>query len=219
MRYFTSLILLALCVTGAVAQTTIYYNDFESGVADNFTNGPVMDAPNGSTKILGDYGENAGSTLNLSGIGGHTTVTLTLDLFIIHSWDGNTSPGPDYMRISADGTNLLHATFANVSGYQQSYSDATPLGGGPFGTMTDSDGYGLLGFSDFYARDVLYRLSFTFAHTSSSLSLEFYGEGLQHVTDESWAIDNVQVQADIVPEPATIAAMAIGLAALRRRRR
>ncbi|MBV6459039.1 MAG: hypothetical protein HONBIEJF_02178 [Fimbriimonadaceae bacterium] len=219
MRYFsTSLILLALSATGALAQTTIFHNDFESGVATGFTNGPVMDAPNGSTKVLGKFGSSDGSTLELNGLASHTTVTLTLDLFVINSWDGNDGGhGPDHLRFSADGADLLHATFSNWSP-SQSYSDATPLGGGPFAGKTDSDGEGLLGFGDFYGRDTLYRLQFTFAHSSSSLQVKFYGEGLQHKDDESWALDNVHLEADVVPEPATLTAMAVGLVAMRRRR-
>ena len=70
------------------------------------------------------------------------------------------------------------------------------------------------------------------AHTGSTFTFSFQaaGSGFQFGTDESWAIDNLSVTADLtngggvggVPEPGTWALMILGFgaagASLRRRR-
>lgn len=203
------------------AQTTIYSNDFEAGNLNGFTFGGIETAPNSSTKFLGRFSNepnNTATSLSLTGLAAHTSITLTLDLFIINSWDGITGPGPDTLVFQQDGNDLLNATFANQTGWQQTYSDATPLGGGPFAGRTDHDAYGTLGYGEFFGADMTYNLTFTFAHTASTLNLSFAGLNLQGVNDESWGIDSVLVQSNAVPEPASLAVLGLGVLALRRRR-
>lgn len=215
-------LLAAVVSSAAVANAqTIYSNDFEAGNLNGFTFGGITTAPNNSTKFLGRFSNepnNTSTSLALSGLAAHTSITLSLDLFIINSWDGITGPGPDFLVIQQDGSDLLNATFANQTGWQQTYSDATPLGGGPFAGRTDHDAYGTLGYGDFFGADMTYNLTFTFAHTASTLNLSFAGLNLQGVNDESWGIDNVLVQSNAVPEPATLAVLGLGVLALRRRR-
>jgi hypothetical protein len=58
-------------------------------------------------------------------------------------------------------------------------------------------------------------------HSGSTLFIEFFasGAGWQGNTDESWAIDNVVVCINAVPEPASVALLAFGgLIAIRRKR-
>lgn len=204
----------------APAQITIYSNDFEAGNHLGFTMGGIETAPNQSTKFLGRFANepnNTSTALTLTGLASHTSVTLSLDLYIIHSWDGVTGPGPDQLVFQQDGSDLLNATFANQTSWQQTYSDATPLGGGPFAGRTDHDAYATLGYGDYYGSDMTYNLTFTFAHSASTLNLSFAGFNLQAVGDESWGIDNVLVKTDAVPEPASMAALGLGILALRRR--
>lgn len=213
----------AALVAGATAQAqvTIYSNDFEAGSQGGFTFGGIETAPNNSTKFLGRFSNepnNISTSLTLNGLAAHTTVTLSLDLYIIHSWDGNPGPGPDILIFKQDGNDILNATFSNRTNVDQSYSDATPLGGGSFAGLTDSDAYGTLGYGDFYGSDSTYSLTFTFAHSASTLNLSFEGVNLQGVGDESWGIDNVVVQMDAVPEPASLTALGLGVLALSRRR-
>lgn len=214
------LILGLAAVCGARADI-IYQNNFESGLAAEFSNSPITTAPNASTKFLGEFagtGAPSGTTLGLSGIFAHETVTIALDLYIIHSWDGNaTSSGPDRLTFTADGTPLLDATFSNWDP-SQSYSDATPLGGGPFAGKTDADAENTLGYGSFFGTNTTYHLEFTFAHQASTLSVVFQGIGIQDVGDESWGIDNLVVSATPVPEPCTLLLVGAGLAALRKRR-
>lgn len=215
-----SLFVLGSLATVVSAQAVVVYqNDFQSN-ANGFSNGPLTLAPNASTQFLGRF-SNDTTTLTLNGLAAHTDITLSLDVYIIHSWDGNggSGNGPDTLRFAADGTDLLNANFSNWSSPMQSYSDATPLGGGPFAFRTDNDGLTTLGYNDFFGTDTLYRMSFTFSHTASNLVLDFQGLGLQGVGDESWGIDNVVVSATPVPEPMTLSALALGGMALLRRRR
>lgn len=218
MKRIASISALLGFVVAAAPAAVIYQNDFESGLANGFGPGGVVTAPNASTKFLGEFSNDVES-LNLLGIGAHTFVTVDLDLYVMHSWDGNDgSFGPDTLRFSADATPFLNATFSNWSP-MQSYSDATPLGGGSFAAKTDADAIGTLGYSDFFGTDTTYHLSFNIAHSANDLNLTFEGLGLQGVGDESWGIDNVVVSADAVPEPATMAVLGLGMVSLVRRRR
>jgi hypothetical protein len=219
MRYaLYSLTLLSVLATVSSA-TVIYSEDFEDGIADGFSIDQVSMAPNGSTHIYGVIEDDSNARLSLTGIGSHTTVTVNFDLFIIQSWDGNNwAYGPDYWTLKIDGTYYVYATFTNNPYNTQSYSKATPLGGGPFPHQYDNDGIDILGFPDFYGTDSRYRMSFTFAHTGNTLDLDFAAVYVVPSDIERWAIDNVEISADVVPEPASLVALAAGLAAMRRRR-
>ena len=75
-------------------------------------------------------------------------MAVTFDLYIINSWDGIPSPaGPDYFTLAVrDGPVLLHTSFANTTGFPQSYP--ADVGGGSYPSRTgalevDSLGVGL----------------------------------------------------------------------------
>jgi hypothetical protein len=78
--------------------------------------------------------------------------------------------------------------------------------GGPGGFYTDS-AYNL-GADPRFAN---------FAHTGSSATIEFfiYGEGIQSLADESWAMDNLRVGATtLVPAPGAVWLLGSGLLGL-----
>ncbi len=60
--------------------------------------------------------------------------------------------------------------------------------------------------------DSVYTLSYTFAHNTDLLTLDFSGYGLQTLDDESWGLDNVRVS--MVPEPGVVPMFALGMLAL-----
>jgi hypothetical protein len=221
-RKWTAMFVLASMAASSHA-VTVYQNDFESGLAPEFSPAIITTAPNNSTKFLGRFsGDSPSTTLNLSGLDPHTQVTLSFDLYIIHSWDGTGSAGfgPDILRFTSGSTTLLDASFSQRGGATQSYSDATPLGGGPFPEKTDADAENTLGYGDNFGTNTVYNLTFTFAHTDANLAVLFNSIGLQGVGDESWGLDNMVVSTNsVVPEPASLAALAFGAAALIRRRR
>lgn len=88
---------------------------------------------------------------------------------------------------------MLDTTFANIPGFHRAYPDTYPGGDHPAqmgATATNSLGY-VFGQS---GMDAAYRIECTFAHTGSSLTLDFQALGLQAVLEEeSWGIDNVNV--------------------------
>lgn len=49
--------------------------------------------------------------------------------------------------------------------------------------------------------------------------LSFITQNLQSISDESWGLDNVYVETGAVPEPATLAVLGLGAAAIIRRRK
>lgn len=218
------LAMMSLAILAPLGRAMIVYsNNFENGSTAGFSYGAVSTAPNASTKFLGRFSGDVGNSstqLSLTGLATHTLVTIELTLYTIHSWDGVSGQfGPDTLTFVADSTTLLDATFASDWGPQQSYSDATPLGGGPFPGQTDADAINNLGYSWYYGTNAAYNLSFTVAHTSSDLTVRFDSFNLQSLNDESWGIDDVVISTDAVPEPITILAFSTGLAALARRRR
>jgi hypothetical protein len=151
--------------------------------------------PAGGRVFLGQFNNETVSLL-LSGLPAHSEVTVSFDLFIIQSWDGNrTAPaGPDIWDLSvAGGPTLLHTTFASVDeGPNQAYPDTFPGGDNPAGTgasEVNTLGYGFSG-------DSVYHLSFTFSHSASTLQLNFSGTGLEDIFSESWGLNNVEVAVD-----------------------
>ena len=133
-------------------------------------------------------------TLSLDELPVHTDVTVSFDLFLINSWDGN-HDADIWDLIVVGGPTLLHTTFSNLDEFDwwQAYPDAYPGGSHPPHTgavEVDTLGYGYYGNS-------VYHLIFTFTHSASDLTLAFSASGLQELSDESWGLDNVEVR--VVP--------------------
>lgn len=228
MKVLYALAALALATAaGTTAEASIYSTDFESPVGTEWSHTNRETSPSGRT-FLGQF-DNQTVSLCLSGLSPHSALTVSFELFIIQSWDGNNSPGPDVWDLSVDGgPNLLHTTFSNHPGVpaydEQSYPDAHGVGMHP--AQTGAAEVGTLGYSLVGAAtsgDSVYKLSFTFAHSASDLNLLFSASGLQGIGDEGWGIDNVQVNANAIPEPSSLAiicglALAVGFAGRRKSR-
>lgn len=178
---------------------------------------------NGST-VLGRF-DNGTVTLTLNGLNMGDLVTLDFDLFVLDSWDGtNGTYGPDRFKVAMDGVDVLDTTFSNVSFYTQDYPN--PFGTGSFAYQTNADDKdasagGTLP-NGFYGNS-LYKFggglnpSFSAIAGGPSMTISFTGMNLQGVGDESWALDNVKVNA--VPEPGAMAVLAAGVGAFLAARR
>ena len=223
---FTIIILLAFLVTLKPAAWSSYFNNFEGTVGPEWSSTTTNTTPVGSRRFLGQFGNNT-VTLSLTGLGDHSLVQLSFDLFVIRSWDGNDTSyyigqymGPDKWSVGVqNGPTLLYTTFSNSTGSTpndyQAYPDSYP--GGVHQGYTGAAEINSLGYyGPLYnspKQDAVYNLSFVFPHSGSSLTLYFFGQGLQSLSDESWGLDNVNVE--FVPEPCTILILGVGFLVLR----
>lgn len=182
----------------------VYFQDFETRPGSEWSHYKVDISPVGNRRFLGQFG-NDSVTLTLTNLPSHSRITVTLDLYVINSWDGNDVLwGPDTWELSVlNGPTLLRTTFAthNFSNDRfQSFPENYPTG--IFPMMTGASEVGTLGFGWYRGGelemldgrfDAVYRLKYEFAHSGGTVSLRFTGSNLQEVADESWGLDNVGV--------------------------
>lgn len=224
-----ALVVLFLGGAGQARAEVVYMNDFERPLGTTFpewtsTGRPaaVARTPTGNRGFLGEF-DNGTARLTLGGLPAHTEVTVSFDLFIIFSWDGNSMVfGPDIWELGVGGgPTLLRTTFSNTTDFidlhDQAFPGAFPGGSNPRGTGAaeiNTLGYPIVTGNPGTFGDSVYRLSFTFPHSADSLVLNFTASNLQGVGDESWGLDNVVVSvagtASGVPEPGTLALLGIG---------
>ena len=172
-----------------------------------------IESPKDGRRFLGEFGGPALDPtaqtrvdqtirLHLDKLPPHSSATVSFDLLILKSWDGD-SPrfGPDRLSVRAgDPRALLSATFSNnfktdSEGSVQSYPTAgsrpqtEPL------TSVNTLGYEFFG-------DSIYRFTFKFPHKTAWLDLSFSSELFEGkgTDDESWGLDNVSVT--LATEPA-----------------
>ncbi|MEO8040126.1 MAG: FxDxF family PEP-CTERM protein [Betaproteobacteria bacterium] len=225
-----SRVIAALCLAGGIAVahagTPVYFTDFNGAL-------PVEIDPGSATLTgvqnfagLGPVGNMFGGsflrsatgntvTLTLTGLPAHDSISLAFLFAAIDSLDGTGSfPSGDFLNVTLDGTSIFRESFANALATQtQSYVSPAnvelarhvELGFSGGGFYTDS-AYDL-------GADPIFQ---NITHTASTASFTFRieGEGIQDLNDESWAMDNVRVSVNPVPEPETYALMIAGLALL-----
>ncbi|NOQ62978.1 MAG: hypothetical protein GQ582_00520 [Methyloprofundus sp.] len=158
---------------------------------------------------FGDH-TNDSVTFNLTDLSAHTEVNLNFDLYIMDSWDANLGSHIDIFGFRIDG-GVQSWLFGNF--------DTTM----PLETNEDSswvngnyNGVNDWGEIDRFFSD--YADGFTISHTGSTLNLEFFGSGLQEISDESWRVENVLLTtntvAAAVPEPIVTWFFSLGLIGL-----
>lgn len=219
LRYFG--VPIAIMSASLASAQTLLSTDFNSSMPSEFSgSGSLVDIQGyaGVGAFSGNFLQNdaigSSSMFTFTGLASHTTVSVGFLLAVLDSWDSdNGSPSPDYFGVRVDGNLVFQATFANAGG-SNTYA-GNDIGGGlvqrGFNTSWADRAY------DMNTEALLQNI----AHTSSTLQVEFvgFGNGYQGGTDESWAIDNLTVTSDAVPEPASMFVLAAGLGLLAKRRR
>lgn len=223
-----------ISVSGNLTNDTYTFEDFgisgasgTSWAADELTDGsfgisspPVTAAYNGSTHFMG-RADNTSLFLIVPNAG--SKYSLSYDLYIIGSWDGqgqqaqNGAFGQDIWRTAircgsasaAPSKILLETDFSNQETVQQSYPGwATQKGGAKAGT--GSYGKDLLGFRNDPSvntpvfrsyGDIEYHLSFSGVNPCAAGQTAFFtftvpNANLQSNYDESWGLDNVVIKTD-----------------------
>lgn len=186
----------------------VYSNDFETGHIDGWTTDvtnpkwqqpvEISTTPDGVQRFLGEFG-NQSVHLALNNLPAHDSITISFDLFILRSWDGNTDP--DLWLFSVDDSLMMRTTFSNVT-YPQAFPGTYPntRADARMGAVANNS----LGFiwsePNVYTGplDSYYRLSFSLPHTAALLTLDFAAQlkdARPVMSNESWALDNVSVQA------------------------
>jgi hypothetical protein len=203
----------------ALSADVAYFNAFEAPVGPEWSHSQrtgLTDESRAGPGLLGDFGctdyeettprqaDNCRAadlvTLTLAGLPEHAELTITFDLYLISTWDGNAGLwagdegiAPDVFNLSVEGgPTLLNASFAvHPSRLYQSYPAPYPTDGS---TPPNNDrNAGAL-------EDGAYRLTFTFTHSEPTVTFKFTAPKLQELWDESWGLDNVEVRAK-TPSP------------------
>ncbi|HET8734187.1 MAG TPA: hypothetical protein VFM45_10510, partial [Anaeromyxobacteraceae bacterium] len=193
----------------APTSTSVFFVDFESPVPGEVSPGTATRVPVQGFAGLGPAAapfagqflrSETGNvvTVTLTNLPPHRAISLAFLFAAIDSLDGaGTFPAGDYFRITLDDVVIFREAFANATASQVQTYLAPPdvelarrvdLGfGGPGGFYTDS-AYDL-GADPRFAH---------IPHTASTATFTFRieGAGIQDISDESWAMDNLRVSVD-----------------------
>lgn len=134
-------------------------------------------------------------TLTLAGLPSHHAVDVLFLFAAIDSLDGTgTFPQGDFFRVDVDGATIFRESFANATPDQvQSY---VPPPGVELARRIDLGFQGPGGYYTDSAYDLAADPAFSgIPHSASTLTVTFVieGPGIQALTDESWAMDELRV--------------------------
>jgi len=177
--------------------------DFTSTFPDNFNGGSynVNGYGSGGTiineEIWGVF-RNETKTVTIVDMCPHGSVTISFDLYILGSWDGNASApiGPDGFEFIADGNTLLNTTFSNWSKPNSPFSQFFPYNINSNFTFPGQTGaaYTFSTIQNARKNNAVYHITYTIPHFSPSLILDFIGSNQGKGKDERWGLDNISVE-------------------------
>jgi len=195
-----------------VGSTSVFSEDFETGAQPPELTGAGAVTAAGFGFGFGDFlfrntsvGNPAASTvLSLTGLACHTSYDLLISFVAIDTWDGTTNLGgsapPDFFNVEVDGNTIFSETFDFQSLADQSAPTTNPPllshGVNVVGTGNTDGVYDFSMESDFLG----------ISHTANTLTVEFFasGSGWQGGSDESWAIDNVEIILNGIDDPSCV---------------
>jgi ankyrin repeat protein len=177
-----------------------------------------VESPKGGRRFLGEFGgpridptartrvrQSIG--LALTDLPRHSEATVSFDLLILKSWDGNSAQyGPDRWSLRVkNGPTLIETTFSNNRKVESDRSLQSYPRPGSF-PQEGAAAVNTLGYAFF--GDSTYHMSISFQHTDDALTLEFTGDLFEGkgTGDESWGLDDVRVslKAETGPKPARV---------------
>jgi hypothetical protein len=194
------------CHKNVSSEVVVYQNDFETRDLSKITNG-VISTYNNST-VLGQYND-GNFILTLNGLPKHDLITVTFDLYIHDSWDGNKNApdGPDIWKMFINGDPFINTTFSNAGCSPgnfcspQSYPADYPNNyNNPRSGAYRTDLPGVCSWINDPNGTTLYKISKTFKNSDAKLVLQCVDKLVQTNTDspkcdESWSVDNIIVKA------------------------
>jgi VCBS repeat-containing protein len=201
---------LSITKSGAVPPQQVFFSNFNSGIPSQITGvgqsagvQGYADEGTGTNTFTGNFlrntADNQGSgaanpiTLTLTNLPAHNAVDINFLLAIIDSWNGNTGQSsPDFLNISIDGTTIFTESFDTADSQDQSYSSPSGV------RLVDGEqlGFATGGFAVDAAYNMYLEPRFkNIPHTGSTLTISWFasGQGYGGGTDESFAIDNLEV--------------------------
>jgi len=170
----------------------IYAEDFELGVGSEWSNSTT--ATYEKTTVLGTFNPHP-VTLTLAHVPQNVEMTLCFDLWVIDSWDGNSSVhGPDVFEVSLNsGETILSTTFSNtfddpIQSYPNTYNEEKKIDH-PYTKGAKKIGQFNGHFTQFH--DSQYEICRTFTNTHDLLQISFAAYLTQNMGNESFGLDNV----------------------------
>jgi hypothetical protein len=233
------LVLAGSVLAAPAGAATIYQNDFSVGTAGTVSGGAVSVGVTGGGTIYPNTSPNGnflggltqGNTANLSfaGLVPNSTVDITFNLYALGSLDGDStnccgSGVNDIFRATFTGNtgiDLINNTFANYSGWTQSYGGALSPSG--TGSVSGQDGAIVDPTNNpdynYYGPNHTYLMTFNNLQVSSAGTaiFAFMGFSNQGWSDEGFGIDNILVSGTTLaatPIPAALPLFLSGLGAL-----
>jgi hypothetical protein len=184
-------------------ETPVYFNDFSGGALEGLGGNPKLWQFNGKN-VLGPYNRD-GFSLTLNNLPKHRIISISIDLYIHDTWDGNKiePDGPDLWKVLVDDKVVFETTFLNspcesIYCPQQSYPDQYLSFNNPRTDVFDISFPGQCWWDYRSDGTNLYRVQLRIGHSASSIEIRFADELVQlnvinPSCDESWSVGSIYV--------------------------